>query len=544
MAPSSLPKLDWTQLSQLAFQAWLKVESPTTGELNVLNKIILLLPSRTLTIKTVKDVARSYGMDDTAVIDLTLERLGYFRKRFVSFLSRNKGSNVDFVERSCGTWSSCLFVLAALLPLDGPHDQTLNLPSIRVISALLRLVENLLPEHSRRHIVVFRIVERCFGLITALLDVIPDINAIHEALRRGLIASIRAASRRTNEMTEEGLHAMKTLIRKVLCKNLVFRSVLNELLKSFNTHRTDGQRASHGTARTIILDGSALCLEWNHFFKLLDHYAAALAYFHKSRRVATFSCGNVRNDIPLGVSLIFIDVRTIIRTIALPMVLGKRSNFVGAVRCSYIVQGHAKSHLGQPTSILARIVVSTLNFLRNVYLFADGFTFSKESSIRSSLEPNDIWFIVEQAYDELRRVLPASKNVPPHVTQVPLRRRGHIVMFTKDGNSRDIAQFDLETLRGADGAPIAIPDVSFTPGCASFGRPSSVKTLKKTDYVTSIMVVEFPIGSERKQLAFTVAFTHSALDGLECSCCLFHEHPVNEGFPCYVHRTGMNTTRV
>ncbi len=119
---------------------------------------------------------------------------------------------------------------------------------------------------------------------------------------------------------------------------------------------------------------------------------------------------------------------------------------------------------------------------------------------------------------------------------MPLENRGFIVTFPGNGRERDLSQFDLAKLDGVDGE--VVPKL-ILPSFALEGIPldtGSESSEHKPDYVSTVLLVQYHTGRNVRELHFSVSITRAALEGQQCSCCLFHGNmPVCEGVACPIH---------
>lgn len=139
----------------------------------------------------------------------------------------------------------------------------------------------------------------------------------------------------------------------------------------------------------------------------------------------------------------------------------------------------------------------------------------------AGLDAEDLWFIGCLAFDAVRRQLPAFKKHPHENGDVKPESRGFIVKFSGSSFERDISQFDLAKLDGEKGR--------FLPGYSFPGEDSATTDTTKhennaqaSDTVSTIVIAQYHMGCAVKELYYTAAFTRSALEGGECSCCVFH----------------------
>lgn len=145
------------------------------------------------------------------------------------------------------------------------------------------------------------------------------------------------------------------------------------------------------------------------------------------------------------------------------------------------------------------------------------------------LSAEDLTFLRYLALDETRRQLPKCFTNPlPECANIPIENRGYNMKFSDMGPNRELTQFD--TAKPINGVP---------PGTFKGTIPHAAEERnegKNPNIVSSSLVVQYPIGCQMKALCFPAAFDRHAVEGRECSCCLFHRTPVCEGpSDCPVH---------
>lgn len=123
-------------------------------------------------------------------------------------------------------------------------------------------------------------------------------------------------------------------------------------------------------------------------------------------------------------------------------------------------------------------------------------------------------------------MLPACKNNPnPAVANVPLENRGFVVVFSRVENGRDFKQFELAKLSRIDheeGKKL-LSSSRLVPGIPHL-RTTANESEKypESEYVTTALLVKYHVGCDARELYLSVAFTRTALQGGQCSCCFFH----------------------
>ncbi len=101
---------------------------------------------------------------------------------------------------------------------------------------------------------------------------------------------------------------------------------------------------------------------------------------------------------------------------------------------------------------------------------------------------------------------------------VPVEKRGFFVKYSDSGVVHEFGQFDLSKM----------DDEQTQAGFANVNSSFRFGTPLMRDgfgFVMSAMAVSYRMGCERKELLFKVALSQAALNGRECTCCLFHGKP-------------------
>ncbi|KLO06161.1 hypothetical protein SCHPADRAFT_946327 [Schizopora paradoxa] len=454
--------IDWSHIARLTSRVWLRLKGPTAGELCCLHDILLLVPGRFPAEIIVEDSERN-GMKVVALVKLIVRRLQRLRRRLDDMAVPSIAGDSSTFERLCGALSSVNAVINALIrdgePFLRSSPETKD-PLIRVVDESLCLVGLILNnELSYQHSCALRAVESSFVAVRVLLEDLPDVCAMQEALKKGLMPMLIKASQRSAELQKDGTDALIYILSKILPRNLIFRSVLILVRKTLN-------QSTNGDAIVMVLDAPILNAAWNFFFGLLSHFSASFAYLEKKRRSEMFSCGNDACS-----------------------VVGLRGSFKVASWASH------------------KAICS--------------------ATICPLLSSSDVWFLVENSCDEVRRILPEfSRNPSPGVAHIPLQDRGFVVKFSKVGDGCEMGQMDRSKLLGIIGRGVPVVNAV---------RDGSCEFSPASKYVSTVILVSFHVGFERRRLVFNVAFTESALEGKDCSCCLFHGEPVNEGLRCRIH---------
>ncbi|KLO04226.1 hypothetical protein SCHPADRAFT_897191 [Schizopora paradoxa] len=346
---------------------------------------------------------------------------------------------------------------------------------LRINSVILKLLQKLLSlrEHCEAQTHLLRASEECIHLIVSMLEFTPDISLFLATLHRGLMTAIfKALNINLWGFQLEGICVIKQLLSRTLPRHLIFHSVTIAVQDAVK----DALEVTNGAPDLNLPFGH----DWSLFLNLLEHTTWAVQLFLKNHREELVFCGNVTR---------------------VPHEWTKERIQVvhWLLSSSLLLQGVSNGILeeSEPQKRHAR-------------------TFAILMVEESSLDANDVWFLSFLAINKIQRKLPKFANgSDPRDAGLALERRGYIVKFSALGPEQEYIPFDLAKFQQLSTSVFTDPASPAGTFLTSY-KFTNVPHNPREEFIPSKLLVQYHVGTEARELYFSVAFTRTDLEGKGC----------------------------